>query len=68
MASLNCLSRTEIEKLVDEWIHNQRNREVCLRRFIDGIVYEQLAEEFSLSVTQIKKICYKGKRIILTHL
>lgn len=63
MKALN-LSRTEIEELITEHIvgHNaERNRKILKRRLIDGICYEPLAEEFDMSVSQIKRIIYKGE-------
>ena len=51
-------SNSEIEKAIDEYIHSERDRKILKRRLIDGICYEPLAEEFSLSVRQIKKIVY----------
>ena len=56
------LSRTEVENLIDEWIigpHAERNRDIMKRRLLDGICYEPLAEEFNLSVSQIKNIIRK---------
>lgn len=38
------------------------------RRLIDGVCYEPLAEEFSLSVRQVKNIVYKGEKQIVRHL
>lgn len=61
------LSRSEIEYLVAQWILNERDRKVLLRRMIDGITYECLSEEFNLSVNQIKNIVYKGKDKIYRH-
>ena len=61
------LSRTEIEYLIDEWILNERNRRILKRRLIDHICYEPLAEEFDLSVRQVKNIVYKGEDIIFKH-
>lgn len=58
---LSDLSRTEINNLIDEWILNERNRAVLKRRLIDGITYERLAEEFGLSVRQVKSIVYKSE-------
>lgn len=55
------LSRSQIESLIDEWILNERNRNILKRRLIDGICFEPLAEEFDLSVRQIKTIVYKGE-------
>ena len=65
------LSRSEIESLIDEWIigrNAQRDRQIIKRRLIDGICFEPLAEEFELSVRQVKNIVYKTERIIFSHL
>lgn len=64
---LDDLSRKEIEELIDQWIHNERNRKIMHRRLVDGVRFEQLAEEFELSVTQVKNIVYKGRSRILQH-
>lgn len=53
-----------LEIAIDEWIHNERNRRIVKRRLIDGICYEPLAEEFDLSVRQVKNIVYKSEEII----
>ena len=60
------LSRSEIEKLIDDWIFRERDRRILKRRLLDGICYEPLAEEFDLSVRQIKNIVYKGENIIFS--
>ena len=59
--NLDALSRSEIEKLIDEWILNERDRKILKRRLIDGIRYEPLAEEFELSVRHVKTIVYKAE-------
>lgn len=55
------MSRTEIEFLINEWIHKERDRAILKRRLLDGICYEPLAEEFDLSVRQVKNIVYKAE-------
>ena len=47
-------SNSEISLIIDEWIHSERDRQILKRRLIDGCCYEPLAEEFNLSVRQIK--------------
>ena len=61
-------TNSQIAALIDEHIHSQRDREILKRRLIDGICYEPLAEEFDLSVPQIKRIIYKGQDKVLRHL
>lgn len=51
--------RSVIERLIDEWIFSERDRKLLKRRLLDGITYENLAEEFDLSVRQVKTIVYK---------
>lgn len=55
------MSRTEIEFLINEWIHKERDRAILKRRLLDGICYEPLAEEFDMSVRQVKNIVYKAE-------
>lgn len=62
------VSRSQIEAVIDEWILSERDRAVLKRRFIDAICFEPLAEEFDLSVSQVKRICYKGGDKIFRHL
>lgn len=51
--------RSVIEGLINEWIFSERDRKLLKRRLLDGITYENLAEEFDLSVRQVKTIVYK---------
>lgn len=65
------LSRTELEGLIDEWIigrNAERDRKILKRRLIDGITYENLAEEFDLSVRQLKNIIYKAEDRLFSHI
>lgn len=61
-------TNSQVEKTIDEYIHSERDRKILKRRLIDGICYEPLAEEFDLSVRQVKSIIYKGEDVIFTHL
>ena len=62
------LSRSDIIYLIDEWIRSERDRAILKRRLLDGITYERLAEEFDLSVRQIKTIVYKSENRIFAHM
>ena len=61
-------SNTKIAQVIDEYIHSERDRAILKRRLIDGICFEPLAEEFDLSVPQIKRIIYKGQDKIFKFL
>ena len=69
--SLDNFSKSEIDKLIDEWIigkNAEKDRSIIRRRLFDGITFEKLAEEFDLSVRQTKNIVYKNERKIFSHL
>lgn len=61
-------SRSELNTAIDEWILNERNRAILKRRLIDGICFEPLAEEFDMSVRQVKTIVYKSQEVLFRHL
>ena len=62
------LSRTEWERLIDDWIFNQKHRDILKDRLLNGIPFEPLAEKYNLSVTQVKNIVYKGTEKLTKHL
>ena len=58
------INLNDISNLIDLWINSERNRRILKRRLIDGIRYEPLAEEFNLSVRQVKNIVYREQEKI----
>lgn len=63
-------SRSEIDRLIDEWIigrNAERDRMILKRRLLDGITYDRLAEEFDLSVRQVKNIVYRREDELFKH-
>ena len=62
------LSRSQMNALIDEWIFHERNRAILKRRLLDGITYERLAEEFDMSVRQVKQIVYKSELTLFRHI
>ena len=61
-------TNSRIAELIDEHIHSERDRKILKRRLIDGRCYEPLAEEFDLSVNQIRRIIYKGQDKIFRYI
>lgn len=62
------LSKRQVLDLIDAYIFNERNRQIVSRRLLDGVGYENLAEEYGLSVNQIKTVCYKAIEKISAHI
>lgn len=62
------LSRTDWENLIEQWVFSERDRNILKRLLLDGVTYENLSEEFDLSVRQTKNIVYKLEKILFRHI
>ena len=61
-------SNSQIRRIIEDFIHSERDRKILSIRFIDGITLEKLAEEQEMSVRQIKNIIYRDEKIIFSKL
>jgi hypothetical protein len=63
------LTKTSVVKAIEEVVignNAERNRKILYRRLIDGIKYEQLAEEADLSVPQTRNIVKEYKQNVFS--
>lgn len=61
------LSRSDIEYLIDQWIHKEKYRAILKLRLLDGFTYEEIAEKVDMSDRQIKNIVYKAEDQFFKH-
>lgn len=61
-------TNSQMQALIDEYIHSERDRAILKRRLVDGVCFEPLAEEFDLSVRHVKKIVYKEQDRLFRHI
>ena len=61
-------SNTEIINLINEYIHSERDRKLMQRRYVDGVRFEPLSEEFDLSTVHTKRIIYKQTETICNQM
>ena len=69
--TLSELGRTEVERLVDEWIIGfdaETRRAMLKRRLLDGITFERLAEEFGKSPRRTRTIIHDCEEILYRHI
>lgn len=58
----------EIAEAIDRYVRGERARLILKRRLLDEICYEPLAEEFDISVSQLKRILSKAQEQLFKHL
>lgn len=54
--------------VIDEWVFNEKHREMLKRRIHDGLPFSELAKEFHLSLQQCKTIIYRGLSELDRHI
>lgn len=60
-------SRTEWNQLIDDWIFSEIDRHILKRRLLDGLCFQQVADEVNLSIEQVKKRYYKAQKELFIH-
>ena len=59
-------SNRHLREIVEDFIHSERDRKILVRKYCDNRTIIQLAEEFDLSETQIKRIIYHHSFLIFS--
>ena len=62
------LPMSDIQKVIDQWIFNERDRMILCDRLFCSSTFEQLAEKYDMSDRQIKNIVYKAMDKLERHL
>lgn len=62
------LPRSACEELIDQWVFNEEHRSVLKDRLLNGLNYSKLAELYSKSERQLKRIVHEGSKRLEKHL
>lgn len=58
------LTVRELTEIIEQRVFSERDRQILKRRWIDDVSYDDLAEEFYLSVERLKKIVKSHKEAL----
>ena len=61
-------TNSQIREVIEEWIHNDRDRTILSLRLIEGRTFEQIAEQVDMSDRQVRRIVYKLQEQLFKHL
>ena len=58
-------TNSQIEKLINEHIHSERDRNIMIDRFVNGLTFSELSDKFYLSERQVKRIIKKADFVLI---
>lgn len=61
------LSRSDWERLIEEWILSERHRQMLKRKLLDDWSFEKIAEREGMSVNGVKKIVKRCMETLLRN-
>ena len=61
-------TNSSVARVIDEYIHSERDRAIIKRRLIDGISIERLAEEFDRSPRAMQRKIAKLQSVVFLHM
>lgn len=61
-------SNDDLIRVVNNWVHSARDRDILIKHYVDGITYEKIAELHDLSTRQIANIIYKYEKTIFKYI
>lgn len=66
--SIYDVSRMQVQTVINDWIFSRRDRMIMELYYLDGLTYQQVADEVGMSERQIKNIVYKHEKVFLREL
>ena len=61
-------TNSAVARIIDEYIHSERDRAIIKRRLIDGISIERLSEEFDRSPRAMQRKIAKLQSVVFLHM
>ena len=60
-------SNSQVTKIINEFIHSERDRGIMIQRLTNALTIEQLAEKFEISESTVKRIIGRCSTVIFRH-
>lgn len=57
-------SNYRVSQVIDEYIHNARDREILRDKLVDDVTYDALAGKYGLTYERVKVIVKEGRRTL----
>lgn len=53
------LTNSQLSALIDDWIRDERNRNILKDRFLHGMTFDEISCKYNICDRHIKRIVYK---------
>ncbi len=60
--------RQDYERVIDLWVRSERDRRALKRKYLDGVCYEQIADELGISPRTVQNIVNRWRGTVERHL
>lgn len=57
-----------IDYVIQEWIHNERNRRILHYKLVEGKSFDEIADLEDMSTKGVQKIVYAAEDTLFSHL
>lgn len=65
---INSKSRDDWLRLIHQWIHNERDRNMLVLYLLDALTIEQVADKVGLSVVQTQVRLSRARKQLFLHI
>lgn len=62
------LTNSQLSELIDDWIRDERNRNIIKDRFLKCMTFSELSEKYNICERHIKRIVYKHGDFLLSKI
>ena len=60
--------RQDYERVIELWVRSEHDRRALKRKYLDGICYEQIADELGISPRTVQNIVNRWRGTVERHL
>lgn len=61
-------SNSRFVELVNDYVHSERDRQILIDRYVNGLLFKELENKYGISERRIKVICYREFEKLATML
>lgn len=66
--SFDSLTNSQLSDMIDDWIRDERNRNILKDRFIRCMTFDEISCKYSICERHVKRIVYKYGDFLLSKI